>query len=1113
MVSITSCQDWDITTVEKVGNKLTGYSIIQTTLAEHNGTQCGYCTPGWIMAMYSLLHTNVHLTKLEIEKSFGSNVCRCTGYRPILDAFKKFAIDTPNPTKLPDIEDLHIHQKCAKNCGKKCSKEKCTEDDWCFEAKVTEIDLKDGKKWFRVYDVDDIFKVLQREGDDSYMLVAGNTAKGAYPIEEYPRILIDISKVSSIKGFIVDQNLVIGAGTTLTDTMEIFQHVSSQEYFRYLQKFHDHLNLVAHIPVRNIMPRAQNAHAIVNAGFLYKLDSNGRVLESRIAYGGLSPVVVRAAATETYLIGRDLFTNETLQLAIGILESELHVLENPPEPSALYRRRIAVNLFYKGLLYLYPEYKLPLCFRSGAIKIRETRPVSEARQIFDTNPSLWPLNQPIPKVEALIQCSGEAPYTEDLPSIPREVFAAFVLSTIPKGHIVAIDPRPALLEHGVIAFYSAADIPGLNSFTPPEDPQYSTNEEVLCSGEVKYYNQPLGIIVATTRSIADRAAKMVNVKYSNVKPPVIAIKKAKKDPKRNTLYFAANAKNRGNDIIKVIKGQTTVYGQYHFSMETLVCVTKPMEQGIEIHPASQWMDGVHLMVSRALKMDQNRIDIKIRRLGGAYGIKVSRSTQVAVACSLVTQKLNLPCRFIQSLTTNMRAVGKRFPCSTDYEVGVNIAGAVQYLNMNLYEDNGFDIDELLSMLGIDAYYNCYDNSRWNYKCFNSTTDTAKNTWCRSPATLENIAAAETMMERISYELSLDPIEVRLANVDDTRYIDIREIVANLKVKADYNNRRSYVEKFNSENKWKKRGLRTAFLRWTPLGTTHYDVTLSVYHGDGTVAITHGGVEMGQGVNTKAVQIAAYFLKIPIDKIQIKANDTMVTPNSHISAGSFTSQYVGIGVQRACEQMNKKLAPIRAQMKNPTWEELVERAYRLGVDLQSHGFVGANDFQNYNIYGVTFAEVEVDVLTGEYEILRVDLLEDVGLSVSPEIDIGQVEGAFIMGVGYWTSEELVYNERTGEILTDRTWNYYIPQARDIPQDFRVYFRRKSYSTPAALGSKMTGEPPLCMAVAIPFAIREAIAAARKDSGIPTTLWFDIDGPYTVESVCLAADTKTIDYRFY
>lgn len=245
------------------------------------------------------------------------------------------------------------------------------------------------------------------------------------------------------------------------------------------------------------------------------------------------------------------------------------------------------------------------------------------------------------------------------------------------------------------------------------------------------------------------------------------------------------------------------------------------------------------------------------------------------------------------------------------------------------------------------------------------------------------------MERISYEMNLDPFDVRLNNLDNVRFADMQEVSDTLKTTSDYEKRKDAIDKFNKENRWKKRGLRCAFLRWSPLGAQYFVVNLSVYHDDGTVAITHSGIEIGQGANTKAAQIAAYTLKIPLSKIQIKGTNTVISPNGFITGGSITSQNVGLGVQRACEELLKRLEPIRASMNDPTWELLVKAAFNANIDLQTHGFTNAADVQIYHIYGATLAEVEVDILTGEFEIIRVDLIQDAGRPISPEIDIGQV----------------------------------------------------------------------------------------------------------------------------
>lgn len=249
--------------------------------------------------------------------------------------------------------------------------------------------------------------------------------------------------------------------------------------------------------------------------------------------------------------------------------------------------------------------------------------------------------------------------------------------------------------------------------------------------------------------------------------------------------------------------------------------------------------------------------------------------------------------------------------------------------------------------------------------------------------------AEWIMEQISYELSIDPLEVRFANLDTLKLAAYKTMVNTVKTKSDYTLRRAAVDKFNQENRWKKRGLRWALMKWNPLSPAYFDVNLSVFHGDGSVIITHGGIEMGQGINTKAVQICAHFLNIPMSKIQIKANDTTMCPNAFLTGSSITSQNIGRGVERCCRELLKRLAPIRALLFNPSWENLIDKAYKANVDLQVHEFIGELISPIFTAMGVTLAEVEIDVLTGEFQIVRVDLLEDVGRSISPEIDIGQV----------------------------------------------------------------------------------------------------------------------------
>lgn len=281
--------------------------------------------------------------------------------------------------------------------------------------------------------------------------------------------------------------------------------------------------------------------------------------------------------------------------------------------------------------------------------------------------------------------------------------------------------------------------------------------------------------------------------------------------------------------------------------------------------------------------------------------------------------------------------------------------------------------------------------------------------------LENTAIVEGIMEHISYEMYIDSVDVRLENLDKMSFSDLLEIINTLKEKSEYNKRKFEVTKFNMENRWNKRGLRTALFKWTSNSPRTFDVNLSVFHGDGSIIITHGGIEMGQGINTNAIQICGYLLNCPLNKIQIKANTTTVSPNGSVSGGSRTTNYISQGVKVCCLDLLKRLKPIREQFGNLDWEELIQKAYEMDVDLQVHGFVGTESAQSYLIFGMTVAEVEVDILTGEKQILRVDVLEDVGQSVNPLIDIGQVS----INTRTMTAKRLTKITNVGIILLSRT----------------------------------------------------------------------------------------------
>ncbi|KAM3955308.1 aldehyde oxidase 2 [Aphomia sociella] len=1199
LVSVLSCHGWDVLTVEGIGNRNIGYHEIQTRLANFSGTQCGYCTPGWIMNMYSLYESkNKKLTMTEIENSFASNICRCTGYRPIADAFKTFATDVSDhlKTKLIDLEDLSNLKSCGVHCQQQCPHKKNkdntstfnsnlnkeNDNEWCIlekaDTKMIVIDCGT-HKWFKTYKLADVFNVMAMVND--YKLIAGNTGQGVYHVKDYPRNVIDIFSVAELKGYTIDENLIMGAGMPLTEMMELFIKISAENQdFAYLKQFYEHMDLVAHIPVRNIgtiggnlnmkydnndfqsdlfllfetvggivtiannvkhskklsmaaflkadmkkhviinillpplplccilktykiMPRSQNAHAVVNAGFLFKFKIGTTILEkATIVYGSISPTFIHATKAESVLRNRDPYTDETLQLVLNTLNEEVNPEEAPPEPSSAYRKMLALTLYYKAILSTCPNGKINPKYRSGGEAIK--RNTSQGTEVFDTDKSVWPLNQPIPKLEAMAQCGGEATFSNDHPTETDEVFGAFVTADVNPGSIIkSFDATEALKIPGVLAFYSAKDIPGKNTFTPPIcSPIISEDEEILCDKTVKFYGQPAGILVANREKIANKAALLVKVNYESISKnkPILTVEDVLNSPEkdqRTTNNSTVEPTDTGNDVKCVIYGELKLESQYHYTIEPQTCVAKPTEDGMEVYSSTQWLDLVNVGIAQSLNVKTNSVNVIVRRIGGAYGAKVSRASQIACAAALVSYLQGKTCRFVLPIEMNVKA-------------GVNKEGVVQYLKNTFYQANGCSANETIGSTTLNHFRNCYNSRRWYISANSVATDTPSNTWCRAPASTEGIAMIEYIMERIAYNIGKDPLEVRLLNMAEDKN-PVPELIEQLKKDANYSERLEEIKKFNDNNRWRKRAMKLIPMTYELFYIAPFNSLISIYHADGSVMITHGATEMGQGINTKIAQVCAYMLKIPLEKISVKPSATFTSPNCAPTGASIGSECVAYATMKACEIILERLEPIKQKLGKYTWEELVREAFNSSVDLQSsYLYTAESGVEPYDIYGVVALEVEVDILTGNHDILRVDLLEDTGRSLSPQVDVGQIEGAFVMGLGYWTSEKIVTDSNTGRILTDRTWTYKPPGIKDIPADFRVYFRRNAKNQFGVLQSKATGEPAFCLAVVIVHALREAVRAARLEAGYEDQ-WVDIDTPCTVENIFMSVGHSLKHFR--
>ncbi|XP_055686273.1 uncharacterized protein LOC129791793 [Lutzomyia longipalpis] len=1183
---VFSCHGLDVITVEGLGNAKDGYHPIQERLAHLNGTQCGYCSPGMVMNMYGLMeHKGGKVTMEDVENSFGSNICRCTGYRPILDAFKSLAADADEKllAQCRDIEDLP--KKCPKS-GLKCEG-KCH-----AVAEKKSFKLSEAREWHKVLNLEDIFAIFKASGDKSYMLVAGNTAHGVYRRDPNIEIFIDVNSVDELRKHSIGQNILLGGNVNLTEMMEILERAATQKpEFTYCRVLNKHIDVVASVPVRNtgtiagnlsikhanigfpsdiflileavgakitiidgagktedvspvdylkvdmkkkiilqitlppldpskiyvrtfkIMPRAQNAHAYVNAAFKYEFAdaSKEKLTKATICFGGIEPNFVHAVETEKLLKDVNLFDDVFYQKVLSTLAGELKPDWELPDASPEYRKNLALALFYKSCLDLCPDDKMKAHFKSGATQI--DRALSYGTQTFDTYEKNWPLTQPVKKLEALIQVSGEAKYMNDHPYRDDDLWAAFVLATEAKVKIAKIDPTEALKVPGVVAFFSAKDIPGLNSFVSMKCPFTTANEEIFTSDIVAFHGQPVGMIVADTLSLAHTAVKLVKIIYEKPEKrellPTLRDVIEAKAWHRISSQLNVKPKKEGMQGSHKISGRFDIGSQYHYTMEPQTTVCVPTEDGMDVYSATQWMDMTQIAIAECLKVPENSINLQVRRVGGAYGGKITRSGQIACAAALACHHLRRTIRFVMSIEQNMTAIGKRYAVSSEYECEVDDSGKILKLKNTFMEDFGCSPNEDVTSFANKAFLNVYDGSTWDVTSKLILTDAPGNTWCRAPGNLEGMAMAENIMEHIARATGQDVNEIRLLNMPADS--PMKKYFTDFRQSTEFDVRKKEIDAFNVQNRWKKRGISLVPMTFHLEYFFTMPALVSVYHGDGSVSITHGGIEMGQGINTKAAQVAAHILGIPLEKIAVKASNVLTSPNSLVSGGSMASDSIAFAVMKACQNLVDRMQNVKAKMKNPSWEELCGACYFNGVDLCSRYMFKPSDAKEYHIWGVTCSELEVDLLTGNVQLRRVDIMEDTGESLSPNVDVGQVEGSFIMGVGYWLHESLVFNRQNGELLTNRTWTYKPPGVKDIPVDFRITFLQKSSNPNGVLRSKATGEPALAMSCGVIFALRHALDSARKDAGLPAD-WYNIGAPSTPDEIFVRAGNKVEDFRF-
>ncbi|KAK3879999.1 hypothetical protein Pcinc_015481 [Petrolisthes cinctipes] len=1199
LVPTRACVGWEITTVEDLGNKYDGYHPIQQALAEHSGTQCGYCSPGMVMNMYGLTQENPSWGPEDVEKSLDGNMCRCTGYRPILAAFKSVTVQ--------DIEDA-AQAKCpstGKACKGCCKSKKAaaTKEEEKKQVVPRSIQLKDSN-WHQPTTLQELYDLLSGFPDGTkHTFVSGNTGQAIYsdgPFTEYiyTRHVAQLSNVTPTPG-----SLVIGANVSISRVISELGNVASTlSGFTYVSELVDMWTSLGNTPVRNlgswvgnlamkvahpefpsdlfvglvgvgatvttatpdgtttqhsmeellgldlvgerrfiidlsiptlpddaafkaykVMPRTTNSKADVNAAFKFRVDTTNAytVLDPPVmAYGGINPSFVRATATETYLMGKSLQDEGVLQAAYTSLASEVVPDAQYQDASPEYRLALAQNLFYRAVLSIVGTAASPPV-TSGAEPLQ--RPLSSGQQTYDNNTEQYPLGAPIPKIEAPIQISGEAEYITKIPSRPGELVGMFVTATHGNAAIVSIDPSPALAIPGVVDFVGAGDITGENNIVDMSDPG---SQLLFATDRAMYHGQPLGLILATDRGAAYAGRAAVQVTYGDIQTPVLTIDQALQNPLppgQPDPIVMGDVQAGFAASTHIIEGAMRRDGQFHFHMETQTTLAYPTDTGLDVFCSTQWLSEAQRSISKVTGLKDSEVNVSCKRLGGAFGAKIDQCNIVSAATAMAALKTRRPVRVQLDLSENMTIIGWREPYLSTYKIGVDDAGLLQAVQATLTADSGYVGVDVSSPAAAIFLLACYTCPNWEITPQFILTNTACNTWTRTPGMLEGVTFMEDMMDHVAIQLGMDPLELRQKNfIPDgatrkiskdliriksrVRACDVKflpdavkiprnllpDMITHLLTTADVEQRKAAVTQFNQENKWKKRGLSIMPMLFPFIVPSIYPfpVLVSVNVGDGTITITHGGAECGQGLNTKVAQVAAYELGVALDTITFATNNTHNCANNQTTGGSLGSAFCCHNVSEAC-----KLIKARVNPDNLDWKSAVKTAYSNGIDVSQRYVNGVGEVVSYPVYGVGCSEVELDILTGQFIVQRTDLLEDSGRSMSPLVDVGQVEGGFVMGQGLFTSEHPIYDPTTGQKLTDGTWLYKHPYAKDIPVDFRVELLHDTPNPVGVLYSKISQEPPVCLSFSVVMALRQAVTSARQDAG--TTGWFQMDTPLTTD----------------
>ncbi|KAM3964249.1 xanthine dehydrogenase-like [Aphomia sociella] len=1214
-----------VTTVEGIGSTEGRLHPVQERIAKAHGSQCGFCTPGIVMSMYSLLRSKENINYWDIDTALQGNLCRCTGYRPIIEGFQTFLNKGNNPCAMGE--------NCCRNNGNKKNENvlflkssftpynPTQEPIFPPELKLNKtysesylIFRGDNVTWIRPKKISELFKL--KSAYPNSKIVVGNTEIGIemkfkkkiYPILIYPTLIPEMYIC-----IVMEKSIAIGAAITLNEmeTFLIRQYEVNKSKGLYIEAIIKMLklfsgnqirnvatlvgNILTASPISDLNPILMACSAVLNVGNMHRkrdivIDSNffvgyrktllsddevvvsieipfsddqqffkaykqsrrrdddisivtaafnvkfvNRIVaDAKLCFGGMGPTTI-CATQSSQLMKRNYWNKSMLQSVMESLINELQLEFSAPGGMADYRKSLCLSLFFKFFLYVadstnsLKSNNIENAQLSGMKGLAVSKPKSS--QYFNIkksgNKTSNSVGKPIQHISAFKQATGEAIYCDDIPHIEGELFLTLVLSTESHAKIKSINADKALSIPGVVSFLSAADLDIKSNEIGP----IVKDEEVFSRKIVFSRSCVIGAIVAESESAARKAKDLVSVTYDPIQPVLVTIEEAIDHGSffdgSPSVLKKGNVQNIFMESLHIVEGTVRTGTQEHFYLETISAYAVRREDELEIICTTQSPCDIAKVVSQALNIPSNKVVCKVKRVGGGFGGKETKTSVLAVPVAIAAYKLKKPIRAVLDRNEDMQISGYRHPFLIKYKVAFDKFGKILGVVYRLYCNAGFSLDISDSMMGRAIMHvdNSYFIPNIEVSAYICKTNLPSNTAFRGFGAPQVMLATEIMMRDIAAALNKTYEEIALVNMyvegSFTHYNQILqnctlpvcwfECVSNCK----YWERKKKVEEFNRLNRWKKKGI--------ALVPTKYGISfqsdvlmqagaLLMVYTDGSVLLSIGGVEMGQGLYTKMIQIVSRALGVNIDKVHISEMSTDKVPNSSPTAASISSDLYGMAVFNACNILNERLTPYKSLNWEGSWEEWIAAAYLDRVNLCATGFYAAPKIEydkeinigklyEYFTYGVACSEVIIDCLTGEHQVIRTDIVMDIGESINPAIDIGQIEGAFMQGYGFFTMEEMLFSPE-GEVLSVGPGTYKIPAFSDIPKEFNVSLLKSGTNPRAVYSSKAVGEPPLFLAASVFFAIKEAIKDARVDMGISPL--FVLDAPATCARIRMACE---------